>query len=334
MKLSEGCQVVVLPYGGRVLGLFAPNEPRNFLWVNPALRHSSSARAFFRNSNWQNTGGDRTWLGPEIDFFFPDFPDLGTYCQPRPLDAGTFSVTRSPGSIILSLRLRVASRRQRKSAHLRLTKRIESASDPLRSDGNLSLQEAVRYAGYSVHTRLSFATGGGQPASVGLWSLLQLPQGGEMIIPTYGSVVPATFFGKVPKSDIRLKSSCFRCRMRRGALFKVALKATATTGRVGHYSECDGEAELVIRNFFINPSGPYGEAPRSDLGDVGYCVQLCNVSERSIGNFSELEYHVPAIGDPAWPKVSEDVSQLWAYRGPPAQLARIARRLLGTPPSR
>ena len=51
-----------------------------------------------------------------------------------------------------------------------------------------------------------------------------------------------------------------------------------------------------------------------DVADLGYAVQACNIHS-ALGEFSELEYHVPAIGPGTGRMRSEDVSQTWAFRG-------------------
>ena len=56
--------------------MFAPESEENFLWTNSALNSAESARAYYASDDWQNSGGDRTWLAPELDFFFPKFPDI------------------------------------------------------------------------------------------------------------------------------------------------------------------------------------------------------------------------------------------------------------------
>jgi hypothetical protein len=57
--------------------LFSQDSESNFYWVNPALSTLASARELFAGAGWQNTGGDRTWLSPEIDLFFPAIPIVG-----------------------------------------------------------------------------------------------------------------------------------------------------------------------------------------------------------------------------------------------------------------
>ena len=77
----DGTTVLMLPYGGRILGLFAPRSEKNFYWTNPVLENASSAKEFFDGEQWQNTGGDRTWLAPEVDFFFPKLVSPFGYCR-------------------------------------------------------------------------------------------------------------------------------------------------------------------------------------------------------------------------------------------------------------
>ena len=75
-QTDDGTRILILPYGGRILGVFAPASEENFLWTNSALDNPETARAYYASDDWQNSGGDRTWLAPEVDFFFPRFPDI------------------------------------------------------------------------------------------------------------------------------------------------------------------------------------------------------------------------------------------------------------------
>src|ERR1022692_927069 len=96
---SDGTKALVLPYGGRILGLFAPGDDESFFWTHPALRDAGAAREFYSGKQWHNSGGERTWLSPEVDLFFPAFPDLKEYWQQRELDPGQYEATRSGGAL-------------------------------------------------------------------------------------------------------------------------------------------------------------------------------------------------------------------------------------------
>lgn len=71
LEFPDGTRLLLLPHGGRVLGVFAPGSDENFFWTNPLLDSAAGAREFFESSEWHNSGGDRTWLAPEMDLFFP-----------------------------------------------------------------------------------------------------------------------------------------------------------------------------------------------------------------------------------------------------------------------
>src|SRR5512136_536134 len=100
-KCPDGTRVLVLPYGGRVLGIFSPQSEENFYWTHSALESVETARAFYASDQWHNSGGDRTWLAPEVDLFFPNYPKLDRYYQQRSLDPGNYRVVEQDGGFKL-----------------------------------------------------------------------------------------------------------------------------------------------------------------------------------------------------------------------------------------
>ena len=148
----DGSELLVLPHGGRILGLFAPGSGKNFLWTNTALDQADTADAFYQSADWHNSGGDRTWISPEVDFFFPNYPRLDVYFQPRALDPGDYQLACKDGEIVLTNVFAAELSRSHSIAHLKLTKRLSAAANPL------SQVEGVEYAGYALHTRLEFTS--------------------------------------------------------------------------------------------------------------------------------------------------------------------------------
>jgi hypothetical protein len=69
-RSPDGSRVLILPHGGRILGLFAPRSDENFFWIHTALASVETARSFYASGQWQNSDGHRRWLAPEVDFFF------------------------------------------------------------------------------------------------------------------------------------------------------------------------------------------------------------------------------------------------------------------------
>jgi hypothetical protein len=324
----DGSTVLVLLHGGRVLGLFAPQSEENFYWTHPALQSAESAAEFYRGDQWHNSGGDRTWLAPEVDFFFPNFPKTDVYFQPRGLDPGDYRLVEDGAGERLVNRATLLLSRSKAEVELEITKSIGPAPNPLRCERGLA-DLPVAYAGYTQRTTLALVAGGSKAASaIGLWNLIQMPHGGDLLVPTYARSEPKVLFGTVGPGDLRTEDRLIRYRMRSSGEQKIGIRAVAVGGRVGYcYPARDGRWALVVRNIFVNPSGLYVDVPWSDTADFGYAIQACNVNSQ-LGAFSELEYHVPAIGPGTGAAYSEDVAQVWAFRGDRQAIERVAGSLL------
>ncbi len=330
-QTDDGTRLLILPYGGRILGVYAPGSEENFLWTNPALNSIDSARAYYAGDDWQNSGGDRTWLAPEVDFFFPNYPniDIAGYWQPRSLDPGHYELTKTAAGIKLTNRLDVDAFRSKKRVALEITKSVAAARNPLRYDAAIQFN-AVQYAGHTLLTSLRILDPSRNDAPlVGLWSLTQMPHRGELFIPTYSKIEPRIYFGLVdaPADELVLSDRLVRFKMRAAGEHKIGTRSIVTTGRIGYLYPTADKHALVIRNFFVNPSGEYADVPWTELDDRGYSTQACSVNSRW-GMFSEMEYHAPAIGGDTGLHYMEDRSQLWAFRGSREEIMRIAGALL------
>src|SRR5580700_1611299 len=90
----DGTRLLILPHGGRILGLFTAADASNFLWVHPDLGSPQTASRVFESGDWQNPGGDRSWLAPEVDFFLPNYPNCDRYSVQSALDPGHYRISR------------------------------------------------------------------------------------------------------------------------------------------------------------------------------------------------------------------------------------------------
>lgn len=330
LGFRDGTRLLVLPHGGRLLGVFAAGSEENFYWTNPALDSVASAKAFFAGAAWHNSGGDRTWLAPEVDVFLPKFPDLTAYDQPRSLDPGNHRVVRKSGSLFLENKLTLRLSRSGRKVDLKIVKSFGPSPDPLRYERDMNLK-GVSYAGYAQFTSLAFA-GGRVPAGaqLGLWNLIQMPHGGELLLPTFSRSEPLHIFstvGRIPKSAVRIGEHLIRYRMDQRGEHKLSFRASAMAGRAAYIHGKGNDWSLVVRNFGVNPSGEYVDVPWHDPEWRGFAVQACNVCS-GLGAFSELEYHIPGIGAGTGLSSCQDLAQVWAYRGPKDRILAIARRLV------
>lgn len=327
----DGTRVLVLPHGGRVLGLFAPGSEENFYWTHTALDTVKTAREFYAGDQWQNSGGDRTWLAPEADLFFPNFPKLDKYFQQRSLDPGNYEVKSDGTQFRLVNRLKMNFTRHKKDLPLEITKSFGPAPNPLRHERGLKLS-GVQYAGYTQYTSLAI-TNPKQVGKihVGLWNLVQMPHGGDLLIPTFGRSQPRHIFStinSIPARDLVTSDHLIRYRMRQKGEHKISVRAASVCGRVGYLHPIGKQWSLIIRNFVVNPSGEYVDVPWSETDYFGFAVQACNVNS-GLGAFSELEYHIPAIGYGTGRLRCDDEAQVWAFRGPQAKIEQISQILLG-----
>jgi hypothetical protein len=327
--VPDGTRLLLLPYGARVLGLAAAENEENFFWSNPRLRAADTAQALFAQDGWHNTGGDRTWIAPELDTFFPE-ANSTRYWQPRALDMSDYEVERTGGGVQLSRRMTLRLSRTENSVDLRLTKWFGPAANPLRYERDLAGLAPVEYAGYTQRVAMESTDESSEtPSAVGIWNLVQLPPGGEMLVPLYSRATPQKCFGDMPADHIAIDDHLLRIDADFSGSHKIAVKAASICGRLGYVRHHGDRWTLVVRNCFPNPSGEYVDVQRHDPNDFGYAFQMCRVDEVDFGSFCEMEYHAPALGGLPYPRRSEDISQLWAFRGGRKAIDAIARKLLG-----
>lgn len=327
-KGADGSEILILPHGGRILGLYAPENTENFLWTNKALDDEKTATEFYHSDEWCNSGGDRTWLSPEIDFFIPKFPDLSEYYQPRSLDPGNYTFKCLRNSVLLENQLTLIPLRHKKQIELNITKEITDAPNPLRYEKYFAeLAKKMEYAGYTLKTTLKFTDNGDDNYNVSIWNLLQLPHGGSLIVPTYSNTQPKVYIGNIPAEDIIVNEQLILYHMRAKGGYKIGIKGFATTGRIGYLYNQGTLSSLVIRNFKIDPSGDYIDVPYDDINDFGYAVQACSADVEAY-TFSELEYHTPAIGKNTNQNHYTDNSQVWAFRASEEEIRKVAKILL------
>jgi hypothetical protein len=160
-----------------VLALFAPHSDENFFWTHPALTSEDSVRFLFQSNDWHNTGGDRTWLAPEVDVFFPNYPDSALWRVRAELDPGAYVTQRTGAALKFASEIKVTLSRCRGKIEARITKSWSPAHNPLRYEPIRNELSNVTYAGYAQETCLELMARGGR--SIGLWNLLAVPNGGR-----------------------------------------------------------------------------------------------------------------------------------------------------------
>jgi hypothetical protein len=292
-------KTVVQSQTGRLIGLFPGGSGNNVLWTHAAPG----------TVGWPNHGGDRTWVAPEIELFIGDLSrPMETYRVPPALDPGNWVVT---GDNTLVNTVRLPLLRTGGEVSVRIEKSYGPAANPLPS-------RTLQYAGYTQETCLQ------TDGRLAIWNLLQLPPGGTMLVATRGTATPRIVFGKLADGELLVRPGLVTWKMAATGLdAKIALQSVEVTGRAGYLrvDPATGLAELVVREFAVDPSGEYLDALWEHPHETGWAFQACCVRNGS-EHFNELEYHAP-VG------CRRDESRVWAFRGPKDAVRGAAVALLG-----
>jgi hypothetical protein len=135
------------------------------------------------------------------------------------------------------------------------------------------------------------------------------------------------FGEEIDADDLSVTEHLIRYKMQAPGLQKFGIQAAAAVGRVGYMYSSEDETRLVIRSFFVDPSGEYVDVPWAEPDQIGSVVQACNVHNK-LGQYSELEYHAPAIGGVGGKCSYEDESQVWAFSGDKERILAAAHILI------
>jgi hypothetical protein len=319
LRNADGSSALVLEHGGRIIGLYAPDRMDNFLWTNPALETVSSAQDFFHSSQWHNSGGQRTWISPEMEFFLPNYPASSEYFQPRQLDPGTYQLHRRGSTLHLSTCCRLNHRSSGAALDMTIEKKITGAEDPLRT----IYIEGLVYAGLTVLTTLNAQPLDGTPVKISLWNLVQISPGGEAFVPTLSRPSFIRYFGDIEDRDLRIQDNGIAYRMSAAGKQKIGFPAEGQTGRIGYLQRGRKDTSLVVVNFQVSESMEYLDVPWQNPHAPACPVQLCSVQSEHEG-FAELEHHSAACTANC-----SDEFQIWAYAGKSSAVEQAARYLLG-----
>ncbi len=328
---EESGRILVTERGARVLGIFPGMDDVNGLWVNPSLLEQAEANEWRRA--W-NSGGDRTWVAPEGTFFIKRAGGEETYGVQSDLDPGNYRLVHRDASAIKFLQeSNIKDHEHGQEVPISVEREVKLVPSPFHEKWQCLLNYGdVSYAGYEL--RVTLAVRGDYSHPIGIWNLIQIPAPGTIIVPTWFETEPTVILGDPLPVVTTLAGAGIRFEVDGQNRCKISIPALGAVGRLGFRNRLpDGSSGLLIRNFFVNPSGTHVDTPWDDPDDFGYAVQ-CYGDDGEIGAFGEMEYHSTAIvrtSDARGGLVakSTDVSQTWYFKGPPEQIDAIALRLLG-----
>jgi len=330
LALADGYRLVIVERGGHALGPFDA-DGRSVLWLNPAAWESAEAMTRFVAAGQWNIGGERFWLAPEIRFTIRDRADYwGSYALPPEMAPGSYRLQDAPASVTLAAE--AALRYYNPPGDhvgVRIERRYRSLPNPLRHLGGFAeLGDGVAYAGFSHAVALTLLPGSSDGAMLEAWTLAQLVPNGTIVVPATEGLEYEDYYEKVDAGHLRLVPGGALLAVTGRRRYKVGLRAPHLGGRAGFLKPLPGgQAELIVRNFFNDPSAEYVEEPADRPGCRGLSVHVYN-DGGAFGGFGELECNGRTIGGGAGTAGHDDFG-FWFFAGAIGCVRRIADILLG-----
>jgi len=329
LTLQNGVSVFISQLGGRILGPFLDKESESIFWLNDAW---GEERAFQKMmaSDW-NYGGDRLWVGPEIQYLCRNRKDYwNTGFIPPEMDPGHWTLEQAGKDqwrLSQDMTLEAFNLTEGKK-ELRMEAVINPVPDPLRLLSNYrDLYEGVIYAGYEEVVTLTERQHDDILSTT--WNVIQLRPGGNILIPTVPCVEITDYMEPINSSLQTIHPDHVSLRITGNRQYKTGYKSAHVTGRMAYFHHFDRkQAYLIVRNFYNNPSSIYPEEPPEMPGRRGDSIFIYN-DDGALGGFGEMECMGQTIGGVTAKSSSTDPMALWIYKGPSKKLRMIISHLLG-----
>ena len=327
LPLDNRMTLVATTLGGRLFA-FLPDRGGSLLWVNPAFGDPEAFAAFVRAKS-SNIGGDRVWVGPEIQFLVQErSPRVGQskVVVPVDMDPGMFTLASGAGT---GCRLEQTMTLEafclaRGSVMLQQRRTIRPLADPLAGTG---ISDGVTFAGYEQE--ISLRRMGGDEIHASWWSVTNLHPGGDVLFATLPAARYDDFSDTVPHELHEVGPNYVRARLTGNRRYKTGYDARHVLGRYAYLNQwSDDEGYLLVRAFYSQPGGRYLEEPAHKPGRNGHSAFVYN-DGGSFGGFGEFECMGAAIGGPEGPTECLDRLPMWIYIGELAKLRVVMHALLG-----
>ncbi len=327
---EKGVFLALAPeYGARVVGMTSGGiEGDNLLWINPKVMDDSFWSAAKRD--W-NLGGARSWIAPEDQFYLDKD---NKWFVPGQMDPGSYTVAKSTkNSIVMSNEFTIANK-SGQPYHVRITRDLSLLVSP--PAGSPRASSGVKFVGMKFTHRLvnlGKETIGKDIPYMGLWSLIQIPPGGTMIIPVKEHLKRTElpyrdYFNPIPPERMSYAHGVITVKIDGVYRSKYGIAPWGAEDRLAFLSKADanGQAVLFIKEFTVEPKGTYLDHPGGKPSAYGDAVQMYN-DDGKMGGFAEIECHGPSKVLAPSAAESHTVTVL-AYTGRLEDLKKIASKVL------
>ena len=248
--------------------------------------------AFWANPTWKgdwNVGGDRLWVSPEVTWYCKSRNKLDSsqYFVPTAMDDGRWETQRrAPGCLEIRQRFTLRHHPARAGVRVEMARCFRIINLP---DAPFFSTHVAYHTDNDLWVRSRTVS-----APINLWSLIQVPPGGELIIPCRTKPAFRAYFGPLDRRWWSVSGKTIRFRITGQASYKIGVAPDLVTGRIAYARPVGGARLVIYRAFFPQPWRDYCDVPPTALKSRGDAVQAYNDNGK-LGGFGEVEYHSPAI---------------------------------------
>ncbi|MCD4671683.1 MAG: hypothetical protein K8R77_03375 [Anaerolineaceae bacterium] len=331
--MNDAARIIISQRGGRIFGPFMGQVDESLLWTNSAFADAETFRAFLDAGDW-NLGGERVYIGPELQYSVPDRKKFwDSYTLSPQVDPGNYELLMddATGQCKLQQDMLLNAYPGDEKKALNLTRELRPAADPLRNLSNYAnLIDGVAYCGYEQSLTLGEEENDGLISQT--WDLTQINPGGTIFIPALPTIAPTDYYGPVDETWQTIESHYVRVNITGDKMFKLGYRAPQIYGRAAYFNVLSvDKACLIVRNFYNNPTSPYLDEPYHSLGCKGDSLQIYQ-DDGALGGFAEIECIGQAIGGFTDRSAVTDNISLWCYVGTPENIRQITYHLVGVMP--
>lgn len=277
---SQGNKFLVVPkFGARILAVSVGGE--NLFWIHPDIL--------------KGQGGQRSWVSPEGGakgfIFRPDWKGTRDFSM---LDPGSYRVVlfKENEHLVLENKFFTTSNDERENYELTLTREIRHFEDPLGDDPEMTGMD-YQFLGIDFVHRLKNRSEMALEKILGLWSLIQVPPKGTMVVPVHKVERPAwrgNYFEPIPEEYVRSNPDSFSFYIHGSRRYKVGIRPQSAEGVVSYlFKAPGGDAFMIIMTFPVKPEARYVDRPKTEQDTNGDAIQIYSHLEKEPLAFGELE---------------------------------------------
>jgi len=309
--------LVVPKFGGRILAVDLGGE--NVFWTHPDILRGQ--------------GGQRSWISPEGGakgfILRPDWKGNRDFSM---LDPGHYKVLDFKNNEYLSLAntFQVTSNDGQENYYLTLTREMKLGQDPLLKEPQFKSLK-YQFLGIDFVHKLKNNSQVVLDKILALWSLIQVPPRGTMIVPVEEVVREAwrgNYFEPIPDEYVKANPDSFSFYVEGSRRYKVGLRPQSVKGIISYLARAkDNDFFMIIMTFPVKPEAPYVDRPRTEQQTNGDCIQIYSHLEEAPLAFGEMECHswgleLPPGSEQAFP------IKIYIYKASLEILKKIGSRLV------